>query len=218
MDSFICTAGSNELLVFSNGKKAHPSDIESRLLSAGHHVVQACAFSLWDEVCVVTVAPEGATRDRVDEQVARANRTLPREFQIRHHIVADEAFCIGNGLLTTSLKLNRPKIMQMFFAAIFIDVAAARRTKAEDIVRRVTSGDGSIAMCLVVSLDARVHDGRNHVSLNRMISSSPSVCDARKSAWMRTHIPQCCGYWSPGMLAQFIVGPFRGLSRRLAAP
>jgi long-chain acyl-CoA synthetase len=114
-DGFLYLRGRiKEMLVFSNGKKAHPPDIESRVLSAGHDIVQACAFSLRDEVCVVIVTPEGATRDRVDEQVARANRTLPRELQIRRHIISDEAFSIGNGLLTTSLKLNRPKIMQMF--------------------------------------------------------------------------------------------------------
>jgi long-chain acyl-CoA synthetase len=130
-DGFLYLHGRiKEMLVLSNGNKAHPSDIESCLLNAGNDVVQACAFAQRDKVCAVVVAPEGVTLDRVDEQVARANRTLPRHLQIHRHIVAEEPFSFGNGLLTTNLKLNRPRILQMFlprFSPMSLSAGEPRR-------------------------------------------------------------------------------------------
>jgi long-chain acyl-CoA synthetase len=102
-----------ELIVFSNGYKAHPSDIEE-LLRDDDLIHQVCVFVVSDAVYAVFVPKDHAGRERIEGLVKRANAELPDYARIKGYALSGEEFSTGNGFLTTSLKLNRAKVSEEF--------------------------------------------------------------------------------------------------------
>ncbi len=103
----------SELLVFANGKKAHPFEIETCLRNQGA-IVQACAFDRDNAVHAVVVASATSSIDDVADTIAAANRTLPDYAQVVAYVVTHKPFSVDNGLLTSSLKINRSRVIERF--------------------------------------------------------------------------------------------------------
>ena len=113
-DGFLHLTGRRkEMMVFSNGSKAHPSEIESRL-QRHDEVLQACVFSAADSVCAVIVPSDGVVSEQVHSIVEGANTLLPDYARIQRYVISPEPFSSDNGLLTASLKLNRPLVARRF--------------------------------------------------------------------------------------------------------
>jgi len=100
-----------DLLVFSNGKKVHPFEIETLLLSSGG-ATQASVFLVDDTVAAVIVSRDGESR--VAAALAAANARLPDYARVRRYAVSEQPFSVENGCLTTSLKISRSRVREAF--------------------------------------------------------------------------------------------------------
>jgi long-subunit acyl-CoA synthetase (AMP-forming) len=113
-DGFLYLTGRiSELLVLSNGKKAHPFEIET-CLRTNSAVQQACAFAHDDTVRAVVVANAASSDQDVATAIAATNTVLPDYARVTSYVVTREPFSVDNGLLTSSLKLNRPRVIERF--------------------------------------------------------------------------------------------------------
>jgi long-chain acyl-CoA synthetase len=103
-----------EMIVTSYGKNIYPAAIEKEL-EKSPYIKQAMVIGEKRPYLVALVVPEeGATRDLIAQELDRVSQNLARHEQIKKfHMVADE-FTERNGMLTPTLKLRRPIIMQAY--------------------------------------------------------------------------------------------------------
>jgi long-chain acyl-CoA synthetase len=107
-----------ELIVFSTGKKAHPTHVES-LLTASPLIDQAVVFGEGRPFLVALIVPAGcgitnAVPAVSDQQMAleieRCLQSAAHEEQVRKFIILDRPFSIDRGELTAKLSVRRTVI------------------------------------------------------------------------------------------------------------
>jgi long-chain acyl-CoA synthetase len=67
---------------------------------------------------LATLASHGGFTKAIGEVVARVNETLAPIERVRRFVIADEAFSVGNGQLTPTLKIKRHAIREVYGAAL----------------------------------------------------------------------------------------------------
>lgn len=106
-----------DIMVLSNGEKFPPQDVENAIL--GDPVFEQIMLVGEGQSFVSLLA---VTRERDEKKlVAAANARLkefPRYVRVRRVVPLDEAWTIDNGLLTPTLKVKRPAVLQRFKMAI----------------------------------------------------------------------------------------------------
>lgn len=104
-----------DLIVSSSGKKVHPTSIEERIIKTG---LFANCIVYGDNkpflVSVVVPKDRSVAYEEILQEFRKINATLSADERIVRFVVHPESFTIDNGLLTTSLKLNRKKIIEKF--------------------------------------------------------------------------------------------------------
>lgn len=115
-DGFLFLNGrKKDLIVLSTGVKVHPSAVEEKVESTG--LFHNCLVYGNDRpylVAVVVPKDPGMDRRAVRTALDRLNATLPAAEKIVNFHVAGEQFTAKNGMLTTSLKVNRPAVAAAF--------------------------------------------------------------------------------------------------------
>jgi long-chain acyl-CoA synthetase len=113
-----------DILVLSNGEKLPPQDAEFAIL---HDPAFEQVMLVGEgRPFVVLLAVSKETDDKV--LLRRANERLkefPRWVRVRRVIASREPWSVDNGLLTPTLKVKRPLVLQKFQAAIDAAYAAA---------------------------------------------------------------------------------------------
>ncbi len=112
-DRIVIRGRAKDILVMSNGEKLSPQDVELALM---HDPIFDQVMLVGDGrpyVVLLAVTNEG------DEKalVKRANAQLkafPRWARVRHVIASKDPWSVENGLLTPTLKLKRPLLVQRF--------------------------------------------------------------------------------------------------------
>jgi long-chain acyl-CoA synthetase len=107
-----------ELIVFSTGKKAHPTHVES-LLTASPLIEQAVVFGEGRPFLVALIVPAGcgaanaAPSPNVEQmcrEITRCLQSAAHEEQVRKFIILDRPFSIDRGELTAKLSVRRTVI------------------------------------------------------------------------------------------------------------
>ena len=129
-----------EIIVMSNGEKVPPVDIEAAILRDplfeqvmligegkpylsliavvnGDQWKAFCAETGSDPVANATLSDEGI-RKRVLERASRQMKEFPGYAQVRQITVSLEPWTVENGLLTPTLKLKRPQVLNRFEAQL----------------------------------------------------------------------------------------------------
>ena len=111
-----------DILVMSNGEKLSPQDIELAILrDPGFEQVMVIGKGPYPVLLAVT------REDDEKALVRRANdqlKAFPRWIRVRDVIATREAWSVENGLLTPTLKLKRPTLLQAMKARIDAAYAA----------------------------------------------------------------------------------------------
>lgn len=108
-----------EVLVLTNGEKIHPGIIEDQLLDSPM-VKQAVAIGdqLPFIVCVLVPAEGELGKPQADSLIRSINGKLSDGLGIKGYVIAREPFTIDNGLLNSTLKINRSKVYQAYQSEI----------------------------------------------------------------------------------------------------
>lgn len=115
-DGFLFITGrAKEIIVFSNGKKAHPRMIEEKL-NDSKSVLQSAVFGEGRAYLVgVLVKKNPDVSDKViAADVERVNRELPPFMRLKSYLTVSDKFTVENKGLTQTLKLNRPTIWEKY--------------------------------------------------------------------------------------------------------
>jgi long-chain acyl-CoA synthetase len=116
-----------DILVMSNGEKLPPHDIELAILR--DPVFEQVMLVGDGEPYVVLLAVTRETDERKLARLANAQLSgFPRWARVRHVIATPEPWSVDSGLVTPTLKLRRPKLVERFAERI----AAAYRADAVD--------------------------------------------------------------------------------------
>lgn len=129
-----------EIIVMSNGEKVPPADMEEAILrdtlfdqvmvhGEGHPALVVLAVmnpekwkDLTQQVGVSADQPESLRDTRVEKQVLERIDLQIREFpgyaKVRRVLLLTEPWSIDNGLLTPTLKLKRPRVVEHYAAQI----------------------------------------------------------------------------------------------------
>ena len=129
-----------EIIVMSTGEKVPPADMEDAIMrdhlfeqvmvhGEGHPALVVLAVvnpdkwkELAQQVGVRPDMPESLHDTRVEKQVLERIAAQIREFpgyaKVRRVLLLAEPWSIDNGLLTPTLKLKRPKVVEQFSAQI----------------------------------------------------------------------------------------------------
>jgi long-chain acyl-CoA synthetase len=104
-----------DLIVCSSGKKIHPAPIEEKILDSG--LFNNCmVYGDNKPFLVALVVPRDPEADHrvIKESFAKINEGLGADEKVMSFYVHPESFSIENGLLTSSLKVSRSKIINTF--------------------------------------------------------------------------------------------------------
>jgi long-chain acyl-CoA synthetase len=102
-----------DIVVLSNGEKLPPQDVEFAIL---HDPVFEQVMLVGEKrpypilLAVSKVSDEDALIRRANEQL----KSFPRWMRVRRVLATSEAWTVGNGLLTPTLKLKRPLLLRKF--------------------------------------------------------------------------------------------------------
>jgi long-chain acyl-CoA synthetase len=117
-DGYIYIQGrTSEMLILSNGHKVHPTQLESKLSNSS--LIDQCLV-LGDRkpfLSAIVIPRRNGTipnEEAIRQEVLRINANLPAHESILHIHIALEPFTIENGLVTSSLKLNRNAIIARY--------------------------------------------------------------------------------------------------------
>lgn len=115
-DGFLYIEGRiKEVLVLNNGDKVHPNLIEEELKNT-QIIKQAVAIG--DQrpfvVCVVVLHDESLPKSKIQEVICTVNKKLPETLNIKDFITAKEPFTVENGLLNSTLKVNRIAVYKVY--------------------------------------------------------------------------------------------------------
>ena len=102
-----------DVLVFSNGEKLPPQDVELAILGDGAFEQLMLVGEGRPFLILVAVAKEADEK----QLVKRANdrlKAFPRYARVRRAIVTPEPWTVENGLLTPTLKIRREKVLKRF--------------------------------------------------------------------------------------------------------
>lgn len=108
-DGFLYVDGrKKEVLVLSNGQKIHPGIIEEELKKSGI-VKQAVAIGNQRShvVCVIVPIDKEFSKSKLNEAIRAANKNLADSFMIKDCLIASGPFTLENGLMNSTLKINR---------------------------------------------------------------------------------------------------------------
>jgi long-chain acyl-CoA synthetase len=123
-----------ELIVFSTGKKAHPTYVES-LLTASPLIEQALVFGEGRPFLVALIVPAGCgttnalpatIEDQMAREITRCLQSAAHEEQVRKFIILDRPFSIDRGELTAKLSVRRTVIADHYsqeIARLYDDAA-----------------------------------------------------------------------------------------------
>lgn len=120
-----------DLIVTSAGKKVHPDEIEHALKNI-HGVKEFCVIGLPDksglgeEVVVVAVPADGASKDEIVASIAKATKDLPS-----YQHVSRVEFYPGDLPKTSTLKVQRGKVREYFLSQM-------KLTRAEEPSREIS--------------------------------------------------------------------------------
>lgn len=109
------TGRSKELIVLSTGVKVHPVPIEKKLMQSD--LFANCLVSGDNRpylTALVVPKEEHTGRERVQAELDRINAGLPAPEKVYGFFLSPEKFSVSNGMLTSSLKVNRRKAMEKF--------------------------------------------------------------------------------------------------------
>ena len=115
-DGFLYITGRiKEMVVLSNGHKYHPRPAEEELCNSGL-IAQAAIFGdgLPYLAAVVVKSNRNVSADMIKECISNVNERLPEYAKIKAYCIAKEPFTMENGMLTSSVKLNRKFIYQAY--------------------------------------------------------------------------------------------------------
>lgn len=115
-DGFLHIEGRiKEVIVLNNGDKIHPNIIEEELKNT-QLIKQAVAIG--DQrafvICLIVLADESIPKSKISEIVANVNKKLPETLSIKDFIIAREVFTVDNGLLNSTLKVNRSAVYKAY--------------------------------------------------------------------------------------------------------
>ncbi|NOU63251.1 AMP-binding protein [Paenibacillus sp. LMG 31461] len=104
-----------ELLVLATGEKVHPNLIEEMLrVSTSIKQVVAIGDGKHFISCILVLAERSLKETEIHGIISHANKRLPEALRIRGYVLAKEPFTIENGLLNSTLKINRNKVFEAY--------------------------------------------------------------------------------------------------------
>ena len=111
------TGRKKEIIVLSGGEKVWPARVES-LLSAEPEISQAVVAGDGQVGLSALIVPaDNAEAKAVGQAISRVNKTLSAAERVRKHATVP-AFTVENGLLTPSMKVRRPLVIQTHAALL----------------------------------------------------------------------------------------------------
>ncbi len=102
-----------DIIITSLGKKIHPTQIEQLIMDSG--LFKNCLVYGENKpflIAILVTKNAESTNLEIKECLKKVNSELPSDERILDFIVNDEPFTVENGLLTTSLKLNRQNVVK----------------------------------------------------------------------------------------------------------
>lgn len=116
-DGFLYIEGRlKEVLVLTNGEKIHPNIIEEGLKDS-QYIRQAVAIGDKKPFVTCVIVSDGGEKTsmlKIQEAIDSVNKKLPETLNIKKYIMAKEPFTVENGLMNSTLKLNRNKIYKQY--------------------------------------------------------------------------------------------------------
>ena len=114
-DGFLFIEGRiKEVLVLNNGDKIHPEQIEMELKKT-QLIKQVVAIGHQKPfITCVVVQNDNIDRLRIDSAISIANKNLADAFKIKDYIIAKEPFSVVNGMMNSTLKVNRDNVYNIY--------------------------------------------------------------------------------------------------------
>lgn len=115
-DGFLYINGRiKEVLVLTNGEKIHPNIIEQELKNFPY-INQVVAVGNKNPFisCILVLNDKDLPKSKVQEAIDSVNKKLPNSLNIKHYIIAREPFTIENGLMNSTLKVNRNNVYKVY--------------------------------------------------------------------------------------------------------
>jgi long-chain acyl-CoA synthetase len=139
-----------ELIVFSTGKKAHPTHVES-LLTASPLIDQAVVYGEGRPFLVALIVPAGcgaanaiptATGEQIASEITRCLQSAAHEEHVRKFIILDRPFSIDRGELTAKLSVRRTVIADNFrqqITTLYEDASFGINCADADCIKQTSS-------------------------------------------------------------------------------
>jgi len=115
-DGFLYIQGRlKEVLVLSNGDKIHPGVIEEDLKQT-RLVKQAVAIGNQRPfiVCVIVLEDPKLPIGKIKDAIHEINKGYANSFKIKDFIIANSPFTVENGLMNSTLKINRNAVYKKY--------------------------------------------------------------------------------------------------------
>lgn len=104
-----------EIIVLANGEKIHPNIIEQEMKNFPY-INQVVAIGNQKPFisCILVLDDKNLSKSKIQEAVNSINKKLPDALNIKGYIIAREPFTIKNGLLNSTLKVNRNNVYKVY--------------------------------------------------------------------------------------------------------
>ncbi|WP_273326236.1 AMP-binding protein [Vallitalea guaymasensis] len=108
-----------EVLILSNGDKIHPRIIEDDLKQT-NLIKQAVAIGNQKPFisCIIVLEDANTPVNKINDAINEINKRYSDNFKIKEFIIADSPFTVENGLMNSTLKINRNAVYEAYKSKI----------------------------------------------------------------------------------------------------